>query len=47
MFACLFIPDFPVEAFVCLEPELRLQPCRRAGRQAAAIAHHRDERSRA
>lgn len=26
MFACLFVPDFPVEAFVCLEPELRLQP---------------------
>ena len=26
MFACLFIPDFPVEAFVCLEPELRVQP---------------------
>src|ERR1700757_615648 len=26
MFACLFVPDFPVEAFVCLEPELRVQP---------------------
>ena len=26
MFACLFIPDFPVEAFVCLEPELLCQP---------------------
>ena len=26
MFACLFIPDFPVEALVCLEPELRTRP---------------------
>jgi protein ImuB len=25
MFACIFVPDFPVEAFVCLEPELRTQ----------------------
>ncbi len=23
MFACLFVPDFPVEALLCLEPELR------------------------
>ena len=25
MFACLFVPDFPVEALTCLEPELRHQ----------------------
>ena len=26
MFACLFIPDFPVEAIIRLEPELRRRP---------------------
>ena len=38
MFACLFVPDFPVEAFVCLEPELRLHlsRCWKASRRCRA-----------